>query len=106
STPITSTTTTDSIIGEPVLYTYTEVTQENVQIPTQPKPVKTAVLGEKEENTEIANEPIIEENIENSETEEVNNETIQNPQTKKYIFITSLIVFISLIGYMVFKRKS
>ncbi len=106
STTTPSTTTTDTIIGEPVLYTYTEVTQENVQIPTQPKPVKTAVRGEKEENSEIANEPIIEENTENSETTSTSTSANENPQTKKYIFITSLIVFLTLIGYMVFKRKS
>ncbi len=106
STTTTSTTTTDSVIEEPILYTHTEVTQENAQIPTQPKPVKAVVLGEKEENTEIANEPIIEENIENSETEEVNNERNENLQTKKYLFITSLIIFLTLIGYMAFKHKS
>jgi hypothetical protein len=109
STPTSTTTTsttTEVIPEEPTLYAYTEVTQENFQAPTYSEPTRTAVLGEKEENTEVTNEPIVEENKESTVTTSTNESVSEDPQTKKYLFITSLIIFLILIGYMVFKQKS
>jgi hypothetical protein len=109
STPTTSTIeiiTIDTPPEEPTLYTYPEVTEENIQTRTYNERTPRAVLGEKEMNTETTSEPTTEEKIDTSEVIASSENTNKNPQTKKYLFITSLTLLIGLIGYTVFGRKT
>lgn len=102
STP--TTTTVEVIIPEPTLYTFSETSAEDTPAPTYREPARAAVLGEKEKNTETIEELVVEENLETSESITEKTETKENLPIKKYIFFTSLILFLSLIGYTGLKK--
>lgn len=89
---------TETSIKEPLLYARTIETTAEAEHPSVRKP-ETLVLGEKEVNT--STDP-----AENIQASNENTASTENPQTKKYLFITSLAIFLTLVGYMAFKPKS